>query len=534
MSSSKFIKGTLLLSVAGVIVKLLGALYRIPLVSIIGNEGMSYYQTAYPIYSLLLTISTTGLPVAVAKMISERTALEDYINADRIFKLTSKIMFFLGALTAILVYFFAEPLSEQIGNPKVYYALVALVPALFAAPILSSFRGFFQGRQNMLPTALSQITEQIARVILGLSLAVLFLPKGIEYAAGGASFGGSVGVVIGLLTVLWFYMRRRALTHSEIENSKHKRVFSTSEIIKTLMLIAIPITLGAAITPLTDSIDAMLFPKRLEVAGYSLKEANELHGNLKGMAQTLINFPLMFLYAISVSLVPAISEACAEDDAKRKGELIFSGLRLSSVISLPSAMGLFFLAFPIIHLLYGKVSMESQLSAASLLQVASFQLIFLGIIQATAATLQGAGQVVIPARNMLIGAGVKIILSYVLMGIPSINIYGMTISSLVCFMVVAFLNYKSLESVLVMKLGMREFSLKPFIASLTMGVVVYFIQKLIYGIYPSKYVVLISVLCGVIIYFILLIALKTFREEDFLILPKGEKIIKILKKRGLI
>ncbi len=532
--ASKFLKGTLLLSAAGVIVKLLGAVYRIPIVSIIGDEGMSYYQTAYPIYSLLLTVSTTGLPVAVAKMISERVSLEDYINADRIFKFTAGIMIFLGAATAFSVFLFADKFSEFIKNPGVYYSLIALIPALLVSPVLSSFRGFFQGRQNMLPTAISQVSEQVGRVILGLFFAVILLPKGIAMAAGGASLGGSLGAVFGILTMIFYYLRRKPQTDKEILSSKHKRIFSNREIFRTLILIAVPITLGAAILPLTDSVDAMIFPSRLGACGFTLEEANKLHGNLKGMAQTLINFPLMFLYAVSVSLVPSISETVALEDDEKKKTLISSGFRLSSVFSFPCAAGLCALAFPIIHLLYAGVSISSQRSAGSLLSVSAFQLIFLGIIQTSAAILQGIGHPIVPAFNMLIGAAIKMILSYLLMGIREINIYGMSISSLVCFFVVALLDLRSVEKFSGVRVEKKEIFIKPLLASSVMGIAVFLINGLLNQVSSSRFMVFFTVIFGAVFYFAVLLLLKIFREEDFLILPKGEKVVERLKKAGLM
>lgn len=529
---SKFIKGAAILGIAGIIVKLLGAAYRIPLIGMISNEGISYYQTAYPIYVLLLTIATTGLPVAIAKMISEKVTLGDHLNADRIFKTTSTLMIAFGAISAVLVFFLADELVHQIKNENAYYALIALVPALFAAPVLSALRGFFQGRQNMVPTAVSQIVEQLVRVFAGLSLAYFFLPKGLPQAAGGASLGGALGTVVAVMTMLFFYFKARKQTSLEIQESAVDKKMSIREILRELLYIALPITLGASIVPLMDSIDVSLFSSRLQQAGYTILQANELHGNLKGLAQTVINFPLVFLGAISVSLVPSIAVYNAKRDSKKKENLIHSGLRLSFLISLPCAVGIFVLAHPIMNLLYSKESAETLLSAGNLLRLASFQLIFLGVVQSMGAVLMGLGHPGTSALNMFIGALIKVILSYVLMAIPSINIYGMVLSSLTCYIIAAILDVFFVLRITKIRLNFIDILWKPFISAIVMGVIVFFSYRGFGYLIGSRLSTLFSVIIGMIAYLVGLLMTKALKKEDLLMLPKGERIYSKLKQKG--
>lgn len=531
---SKFVKGAAILGIAGIVVKLLGAVYRIPLIDMISNEGISYYQTAYPIYVLLLTIATTGLPVAIAKMISEKVTLGDHLNADRIFKTTASLMIGFGALSAGLVYFFAEDWVHRINNENAYYALIALVPALFAAPILSALRGFFQGRQNMLPTAVSQIVEQLVRVFAGLSLAHVFLPQGLPRAAGGASLGGAMGTVVAVLVMLYFYFRRRTETRQEILKSTVDVKLSIRQILRELLYIAVPITLGASIVPLMDSIDASLFPMRLQHAGFSILQANELHGNLKGLAQTVINFPLVFLGAISVSLVPSIAEYNTKRNMEKKENLIHSGLRLSFLISLPCAVGIFVLAHPIMNLLYSKQSAETLMSAGNLLMVSSFQLIFLGVVQSMGAVLMGLGYPGTSAMNMFAGAVAKVILSYVLMGISSINIYGMVLSSLICYVIAAVLDIYFVIRLTKIRLDFTTILIKPFLSALLMGGVVFFVYRGLSFILGGKVSTLVSVLAGVLVYASGLLIFKAVKKEDFTMLPKGERVYQLLEKKGWV
>ena len=532
--SAKFVKGAALLSIAGLIVKILGAVYRIPLVGILGDEGISYYQTAYPVYTLLLTVATTGFPVAIAKMISERLALEDHYNAGRIFKLTSTIMVSFGLLTSSIMFLFAKKIAYFIKNPNAYYSLLSLAPALLVAPILSALRGYFQGRQNMLPTAVSQITEQVARVGVGLYLAVALLDRGLPFAAGGASFGGSAGSFVGVLTMLFFFYKNRQERKKELKASRHKEILPYKLLLKELLYIAVPITIGASIAPLMDSIDASIFPSRLMSAGFSLVEANKLHGNLKGMAQTLINFPLVFLGVIPMTLVPSIAEAAAIKDEHKLNVLTESGIKMASLLAIPATVGLFVLARPVIDLLYFSEGEASRASAASLLQLASIQLIFLGTIMSASAILQGIGKPTLPAKNMLTGAVVKVILSYTLLGIRSINIYGMAISTIVCYAIAASLNLYGVSKHAGIQISFSRYYIRPLIISLVMGIFVYISYNLLMGILGPKLATLVAVLIGVLVYGVLLIISGTLTREDYLLLPKGEKLYSFLKGKGII
>ena len=350
--NNSFIKGAAILGIAGIIVKILGAIYRIPLANIITNEGMGYYQTAYPLYTLLLTISTAGFPVAIAKLVSEKRAIGDYRGGHKVFKTALTGLFIGGLITSLFLLFRAESIVEEIGNKNAYYSLIALTPALLFVPIMSVFRGYFQGNQTMAPTALSQITEQLFRVVGGLTLTYYLLPNGIPMAAGGASSGGSIGAIAGTIIILFIYFYKRKGIKEELEISINTKEYTVGEIVKDLLVIAIPITLGASIVPIMDYIDLKLVLKRLQTIEYTEAEANALYGNLKGMAQTLINFPQVFSTAIAMSLVPAIAEANAKKKKSELGNIISSGIRVTLLIGLPSALGLFVLARPIIGLLY--------------------------------------------------------------------------------------------------------------------------------------------------------------------------------------
>lgn len=521
--NNNFLRGAAILGIAGVIVKILGAIYRIPLTNIIGSEGIGYYQTAYPLYSLLLTISTAGFPIAIAKLVSERRAIKDFRGAHKIFKVALTGLFIGAVFTSLFVYISAENIVEIQGNKNAYYALVALVPALFFVPIMSAFRGFFQGSQSMTPTAISQITEQLFRVISGLTLTYYLLNTSIPMAAGGASFGGSVGALVGTLTIVFIYFKGRSEIVREVQSSIVTEEYKVSSIIKDLLIIAIPITIGASISPIMDNIDVALVLRRLQSIGYTESAANDLFGN-KGMAQTLINLPQVFSIAIGMSLVPAIAEANAKGKKQEIESIISSGIRITLLIGLPAAFGLLVLAKPIIGLLYYKNPIEVIVSTGNILAVLSMGVIFLTLVQSLSAILQGLGKPMVSAINLFIGALAKVILTYILTAIPSINIYGSAISTVVAFGIAAILDLISVKIYSKVRLSVKDIFINPFLSALGMAISARLAFLLAITKTSENLATIIAILTGALVYLILLIVTGSIIPEDLNSIPKGDII----------
>lgn len=527
---NKFLKGAAILGAAGILIKILGAIYRIPITNIITSEGMGYYQTAYPLYTLLLALSTSGVPVAISKLVSEKRALGDPRGAYKVFKVALVGLFIGGILTSVVVAVGAKSIVEMMGNPNAYYALIALAPATFFVPIMSAFRGFFQGRQSMVPTAVSQTVEQIFRVFTGLALATILLGRGIPIAAGGASFGGSAGAIAGTLIIVIMYFMQRNSIKEEISLGTVKREYSTSRIVKDLLTIAIPITFGAMIAPIMDTIDTPLVLYRLQGIGYTEAQANDLYGQLKGMAQTLINFPQVFSVAIAMSMVSAVSTAYATKNREEIKSLISSGIRITLLIGFPAALGLFVLSTPIINLLYAKSTPEVIASTGRILSVLSFSVIFLTLVQTLTAMHQGIGKTLIPVRNLAIGAAAKLVLSYILIAIPSININGAAISTVAAYAIAAILNLKDLIKVTKVRLNYRNIIFKPFISSVGMAIAARLVYNVIDTPLGGKWATLFGVGAGVLVYAVLLVITGTLTREDYMLIPKGEKIATKMEK----
>ena len=423
MSKKTFLRGAAVLGVAGLLVQVMGAIFRIPLGNIIGDEGMGYYQTAYPIYVFLLVFSTNGAPAAISKMTSERVALGRYSEAHRVFKLSFLLMFVLGAAASSIFFFGADFIVNALKNPGAYYAMVSIAPALLFVPIMAVFRGYFQGLQQMEPTAVSQLVEQAVRVAVGLTLAVILVPKGIEYAAAGATVGTSVGPVAGVIMLVIIYYIRRKKLRLDIEKNQAAEKESAGKILGTLAAIAIPITIGVSILPIMNIVDVAIVMRRLQGVGFSPENANALYGQLTGMAGPVINIPMALALSIALSMVPAIAAANSVQDTDFLNMNVRLGLRTAMIIGVPCTFGLMTLAEPIMLLIY-PLQAESASSAAPCLFILAVGIIFLSVAQTMAGILQGLGHPYVAVASLGTGVAVKAIATYILTGFPGLNVSG--------------------------------------------------------------------------------------------------------------
>lgn len=530
MSKNSFLKGAFILGMAGLVVKILGAFFRIPLGNIIGSEGMGYYQTSYPIYVLLLTISSAGFPTAISKMVAEKRALGDNKGAHRVFKISFVAMIVLGILTSSLLFFGAGFIVGQLKNPKAFYSMVAIAPALLFVPIMAAYRGYFQGRNNMTPTAVSQIIEQFGRVILGLGLGILFLKKGTEFAAAGAAFGATAGAVFGtIFMVLIYYMSRKKIKR-EVEKSENFKEETTSTIMKQLLFIAVPITIGASVLPIMNMIDVSVVMSRLQASGFTQAEANSLYGQLTGMAATLINLPQVLTMALAMSLVPVISHSFALGDLESARKDTKTAIKTALLLGIPAGAGLMVLATPIMQLLYPKEPAE----IGQILFVLSVGVIFLSLIQTLTGILQGMGKAHIPVVNLLIGSIVKVCCTYFLTAIPSLNVKGAAIGTVAAYTIAALLDLYYVKKLLGIKFDKTEFVIKPFLSVGLMSASVLITYKVLRLVLGNSLSTIGGIGVGVIVYGIMLLLTGGISRKDLETNPKGKKLAKILGKTGLL
>lgn len=531
MGRDKFLKGAFILTVAGILVKIIGSANRIFLSRLLGGEGIGLYQMAYPIYLLALSISSAGIPVAISIIVAERLALGDYRGANRVFKISLVLMSFTGLCFAGLLFFGAEFLvkSQIVRDPRAYYSIVALAPAVFFATMLSSYRGYFQGFQVMTPTASSQIIEQFVRVLTMISFAYLLLPMGIEYSAAGASFGAAPGAFCGLLVLLFCYFKHQKSIALQIKSQKDNSIVAAKTIVGKIVRLALPVSLANIMIPVVSSLDMLIVPKRLEAAGFGIEQATTLFGYLTGMGLPLIMMATIPTASLAASIVPAISEAYTLADVSNVNKKIAMALRLCALITIPASIGLFVLATPISKMLYA-----TPLAGASIAVLAP-AIFFLGLHQVTTGILQGLGKTIIPVLNMVISAVVKVILAWILTANPSYGIIGAAIATDIDFLLAVFLNILFLKKQIQIDFPLKDI-LRITLSAIIMGCVVHLgYSKLLIILNNNSLATLSSIVLAGISYFLMLFALGSISVQEIRALPViGEKLAAILLKLKLI
>lgn len=531
-NKESFLKGALILGMAGIIVKIMGAFFRIPLGNIIGSTGLGYYQAVYPVYTLFLTLATAGFPTALAKLVSEQRAIGDYAGANKTFRISYTVLFITGLISFSFFFFGADFISSVLlKNSGAYAALIAISPALLFVPLMSSYRGYFQGRREMSKIAISQIIEQFFRVILGLFLGYMLMKNyGPQMGAAGGVLGAAIGGFASAVFLIYIYLRNSKARKAEIAQSKNRKVESTGTILKRLLYVAIPISIGACVMPLVNMVDSVIVVRRLTETGFNIEQANSLLGQLSGMAISTVNLLVVIDQAIGMSLVPAISEAYALKQMKRVRKEARTGLKTILLVVLPATFGFAALAGPIMKLLYP----AEPASLGTMLFVVSPCALFLGLIYAQNGILQGMGKPMVPVIALAIGMVFKVIVSYVLTGIPSINIIGSGIGTLSAYAIASIIEFIYIKKHLQLRLSPKEFVIKPLITVTTMFVVVKLVYGVTVGILGNSLSTLVSIAVGGVVYGLVLLGIGGIRKDEILTLPKGDKIYSVLRKLKLM
>lgn len=530
-NSNSFLKGTLILTIGGLVVKVIGFLNWIILSRVLGGEGIGLYQMAFPIYVLALSVSSAGIPVAISIITAEKRALNDFIGANRVFHISLTVLVLTGLFFSLLLYFGAGLLIEYrfIRDPRAYYSLLALAPAVFFVTILSSYRGYLQGCQIMTPTAVSQIAEQLVRVITMLVFASLLLPKGLEYAAGGASLGAAPGAVAGLLVLIYYYVKLQKKTKKQIEGQASQTVQESSmSIIKRLIKLALPVSLTSMMLPIVANFDLFIVPARLEVAGYTVEQATELFGYLTGMAVPLLNLATILTAALATSLVPAISESFSLGNIKRIYHQTAAAMRIANLVTIPAFVALWILAEPISQMVYNAPQ------ASHSINIISIGIVLLGIHQVTTGVLQGMGNTAIPVINMGLAAVFKVILNWVLTAMPALGIKGASWATVADIGIAAGLNIYFVHRYVGYALDLKSL-VKPSIAAGIMGGVIYISYDMIMTATAQIALsTLTAMALGVIVYGGVLLVIGGISQGDMQQVPMiGSRLIPILRKFGV-
>ena len=531
-AAGKLMQGATILAIAGIMCKILGGIFRIPLTNMIGAEGQSYYGAAYPVYQLFYTIATAGFPVAISRMVSERVAKNDYINADKSYRIAMQTSVVVSIIAFAICCFGADQIADFVGNPGAAASIRAISIALLFTPFAASLRGYFQGLQIMTPSAISQVAEQFVRVCAGLLLAYMFFRTNLEYAAAGATFGASAGMIAAMIVLYIMYYRFR---HQRRENAAQSAVIeeTTRDRFRELVEIVIPITIGSSIMPLMMTIDLAVIMRRLQATGWSLSMSKTLYGLISGYCDPLVNLPVIFIDAITISLIPAVTRAFT---LKIKSDLdgnIMTGLKTMMIIAYPCAVGLIVLAGPILHLLYPTKPDEAEM-AIHTLQILSLGIVTLSVMRTLSASLQGIGKMTLPVINLGIGAVIKIVATYVLVGIPALNVNGAAIGTVIAYLTAALLNYRGLRKHADVDLDLGNIFIRPLWASLIMGAGAVGMYKLIFMLHPSNLIASgIAIIFAVIVYFVMVFVTGAVSREELALVPKGETLYNIAVRMHL-
>ena len=527
-----FLGGAAILASAVVIVKLIGAFYKLPLNNILGSTGKTYFQTAYNIYNVLLTVSTAGLPLAISKMTSQAHAQGRENEKRKIFRTAIWLFFALGLIGSALMFFGAEQLAGFMNNSQASMPIRALAPAVFCVCLLACMRGYTQGQGNMKPTAVSQVLEALCMLGIGLPLAwfVLHIGRSLDVGAAGAIFGVTVGTVLSMLFLIVYLFTHRSRTEALDTPS------SSGTLMRQILAIGIPITLSNSAMSIINLIDTKIVMGRLQ-SGLQLSEtqAASLFGQYS-MAMDMPNMVASFVYPVTMSLIPFAAAALARKDHGEADRIISSAFRLIAILALPAGVGLSVLSTPI-ELLVLPSQPEDALAAGPHLMILGFALIFICIMILTNAILQTYGKERIPIFTVIAGGVTKIIMNFILVGNPDINIHGAPISTLCCYMVIVGLNLFFVWKYSPQKPRYVQLFAKPILATAVMGACAWAVHGFVFRFLSAAHsayganalATLVGICAGVVVYGILVIALRILRAEDVRSIPKGEKIIKLLR-----
>ena len=609
-----FFGGAAILAVGILVVKLIGMFYKIPLLNIIGEQGSADFNNAYNIYSVLLTISTAGLPVAVSKLVSEADALGRRNQVRRTFRLALALFLILGVLSFLVMFFGSEQLAGLMNDSMAAPGIRALAPAVICVGCLSAFRGYAQGHGSMTPTAVSQIIEALCKLTVGLGLAYWLVGHGAD--ASHAAAGAITGVTVGTIVALAYMLMNFLITRSQEPQLADDRPDEPSTILKHLLMIAVPITISSSMVGIVTVIDTSLVQGQLQrallenqdtwtlyqdfVDFASLKEALsawqaalpdgsavsmslldqyaaqaealrdqqsaltdlqsaslELHAALENISRTLYgnysgalniyNLPTSLMAAVTAAVIPAVSGALARRDRRGAGRITGSALRISALAACPMAVGLFVLGEPIMALIFPNLNPQL---AGPLLSTLGLATLFVCMMLVCNSILQAHGFVSLPVIIMVAGGVVKIITNYNVVIQPTIGIYGAPMGNILCFALCMTLDLVVMSRVIPRRPKYIQVFAKPLAASALMGLGAWAVHGLMSklfeatGIFMSADPVthevlglsrtgnaaatLLAILVAVVIYGVLVIALRAITKDDLMLMPKGEKIARML------
>lgn len=537
---TSFMKNVLMLMVAQVAIKILGFLYRLVIINIegFGDTGNGYYSTGYQIYSLLLTLSSVGIPTVISKLVSERVAIGDHKGAHKIFKTALKTFTTIGIVMSLGLFFGADFIAKNVINVEgVKYTLMVLAPAIMFVAAGAVLRGYFAGLGTMKPTSVTQTLEQFLNCVLTILFVYSTIGKDTAIMAAAGNLSSTIAIIIAFIYIIIFCKKQKPEILEDCKNQTvQMETKTTKQILKIIFAVSIPMTIGSLVAELNGTIDTLTVSNCIQKAfqgalegGKDALEAKAMQ--LSGMVskiETIIRLPLAINAAFCTALVPAIAASLAKKDKETAIKRLSFSFFLSIIIIAPCAVGLMTLAEPILKTIY-----PNSYEGATILQITSISMIFVALSYVINGGLYGLGKTHIPAIALAIGAGVKTILNIILVSNPKINILGSPISSTVCQGINFIICSWYLSKYIKLDIKFSKHIFKPLFSAGTMGIAAYLIHKTLINVIGNSKATIIAIFVGIITYAIMIIATKTLNKEDMYMIPFGTKLYKLLTKLGI-
>lgn len=536
--NNSFIMQAGILAAAGILCRIIGILYRSPLTGIIGDEGNGYYSSAYNIYAIILLVSSYSIPSAISKVIAQRLALKEYKNAHRIFHCALIYVIVVGGVASLFTYFGASLLVEEHSIA----VLRIFAPTIFFSGLLGVLRGYFQSHKTMVQTSISQILEQIANAVISILAAYLLMRSVNEsdqtnqaiHGAMGSAMGTGAGVFIALLFMASVYLLNRKVIQKRIDKDNSKVILPYSQIFRIIIFMVTPVILSTFIYNFSTSLNQTIYTKiMLSADGFSSSEIATSYGIFSGKAVVISNIPIAIASAISAAMIPNISGAYAQGDDRATNRLVERAIRTTMMIAIPSAIGLFVLARPVVQLLFPQPG--SIIPAARLLQGLCITVVFYSLSTLTNAILQGIGKVNKPVVNAAAALVAQTIVLFLLLTTTNLGLHCLVIAAIVYSLLMCVFNQRSVYKALGYRNNYMKSYLMPFLVSVVMGAVAFGVYHGAYYIIQSNVISLvISIGVAVIVYFAGILKSGVVSTKELGAMPKGNLLVSVARKLRLL
>ncbi len=539
-AASGFLKQGSILAAASILVRIIGMIYRIPMANIIGDEGNGVYSAAFEIYNILLIISSYGMPMAVSKMVSAKISQKRYKSAYKIFKCSMILSVFTGGIAALFVYFGADWLEAKFfaKYSGIAIPLRVLAPTIFIVAVMGVFRGLFQGHRTMLPTAISQIFEQIVNAFVSVGAAYFFMrahsasPELSAWGAAGGTLGTCFGAVTALLILMIIYTVYRPVIKKQARRDKLSAKESLGYTYKLIIMTVLPIILSQTVYQLSGIIDVTLFNNVMGAIGKTDKEVKTLQGIYSTKYRLLVSVPIAVSTAIASSMIPNLVTSVAAGDMRDAKKKVDMAVKFNMIIAFPSSMGLAVLAEPIIRLLFPSSDYKT---GGAMLMIGSSCVIFYALSTVTSGVLQSIDKMALPVIHSLVSLIVHVVFVFVLLKWTNLGVYALVLGNVTYPLLVCFMNGRSVSKHMKYKQEYTKTFCVPLLASFIMGIVTFIVYKLFFMLTSRIYVAICpAVIAAVAVYFALVLKLHGLSRKELYEFPMGRRMARIADKFHLL